>query len=417
MARPKIEREATATPGGRKVTRAYLDGPKVIKYEVRIKDGTGILVSEGTYDDYKVARSVLTDAKARVQTGIHVRKGAGTVRFENVAATWLASAKVAGLKQRTRAAHNDTVNGRLKPLHQVPVGRLGYREVSRFAASLADDKLAPASQRRILWVLRAVMQEAVDQGYVALNPCDKLPKIKGQKAKLVIPNPSQVERLIALLAQDRVTKERAIANAERAAALPRWDLLVEFAAYTGLRAGEIAGLRVKNVDTEARKVTVEETVVDVNGHLRIDTPKSAAGWREVADLDPGLCSRLAAHLAGLRACDYVFGSRDETGNPRPYCHRRFSAKVFRPACERAAMVGVRFHDLRHFHASLLIDEGLTATEVAQRLGHDDAGFTLRTYVHLFKKDEDSRLGTRIAARRLAARQVARSLTLVRGVGA
>lgn len=71
---------------------------------------------------------------------------------------------------------------------------------------------------------------------------------------------------------------------------------------------------------------------------------------------------------------------------------------------------MRFHDLRHYNASLLFDEGLSPLEVAHRLGHHDGAFTLRTYGHLFAK-EDSGLGLRIAARRLAA-QSARHLRAV-----
>jgi len=63
---------------------------------------------------------------------------------------------------------------------------------------------------------------------------------------------------------------------------------------------------------------------------------------------------------------------------------------------------IRFHALRHFNASLLIDAGLTPVEVAARLGHSSPAFTLNTYAHLFKK-ESTGLGDLIAQRRAQAR--------------
>lgn len=82
-------------------------------------------------------------------------------------------------------------------------------------------------------------------------------------------------------------------------------------------------------------------------------------------------------------------------------HGNFYRRVFKKACAELG-IDMRFHDLRHFHASLLIDAGLSPVEVAHRLGHANASFTLDTYAHLFKK-ESTRLGELIAAGRSKAR--------------
>ncbi len=212
-----------------------------------------------------------------------------------------------------------------------------------------------------------------------------MPKIKRSQVKIKPPEQEDVERLITALPMP-------------------WSLLVELAAYSGLRAGEMAGLRVRHLDLAHTAVVVEDTVVDVAGSLRTDSPKSNAGRRVVGDLDPGLVSRLAAHVEGLRAADYLFGDRDSDGRPRPYRHGNFLARVFNPTRQRVGLDTLRVHDLRHFYASLLIDEGLTAPEVARRLGHAEAAFTLRTYVHLFDKKSvrETGLGNRIGARRTEA---------------
>ncbi len=160
---------------------------------------------------------------------------------------------------------------------------------------------------------------------------------------------------------------------------------------------------------------MEQTVVDLNGSLTLGKPKSNAGYRDVGDLDPDLCQRLVAHLAGKRSNDYVFGGQDESGKPRPHSHRNFVKRVFQPACA-ALGLSMRFHDLRHFNASVLFDEGLMPLEVAARLGHHDGAFTLRTYGHLLSRD-DAGLGRRIAARRAAARQATGNVVPLRKAAA
>jgi integrase len=379
MARPTVNREATEHTGIRKVTRIYDDGREVVKYELRLRDLTGALGNEGTYATEALALQALGKATARLQDGTHVRQRAGSVLFLAVADEWLAHGD---WKARTRDTNARIVRVNLADLHRVPVGKVSYDHVRRQMTKHGG--LAPSTRRRILAVLRAVLSDAVDRDLIAKNPCDKLDKIKGRKRTLSVPTPAQVELLIATLPAP-------------------WDLLVELAAYTGLRAGEIAGLRVRNLDLTRGVVTVEETVIDIDGDLTADTPKSDAGYRDVGDLDPSLVLRLAAHVAGRAPGDYVFGGRDSDGMPRPYRHGNFVSRCFKPACRAVGLPTTRFHDLRHFNASLLFDEGLSAVAVAARLGHHDAAFTLRTYAHLLDADRDSDLSSRIAARRAEAR--------------
>jgi integrase len=75
------------------------------------------------------------------------------------------------------------------------------------------------------------------------------------------------------------------------------SLLVETAAYTGLRAGELAGLKVERLDLKRRQLRVTRTVVDVKGELLEDTPKTEAGHRTVTGLSTALCARLEGYVA------------------------------------------------------------------------------------------------------------------------
>jgi integrase len=140
---------------------------------------------------------------------------------------------------------------------------------------------------------------------------------------------------------------------------PEYGVLLLFAAYSGLRAGEVSALRVKNADLLHREVTVEASLSDVNGEKLEVTPKNRKSGtvaipRQIADM-------LADQVAGKKQADLVFPG-PKGGYRR---HDTFYNRVYRPAIERLVTRGelpkdkanLRFHDLRHTCASILIAAG------------------------------------------------------------
>lgn len=390
MPRPTIARTAVAT-GVQQLTKTYDDGRVVVRYLARVrKDGT--LTRVGTFTTQKAAEGAYRRALTQLESGDYVEKKARKTPFIEVAKHWLAH-HPGTWQPRTLATNTDIVNRRLANLHKVPISAVTYEQVTKALSGWTNDGLAFATRKRSYAVLKAVLADAHRRDLINRNPCDKV-KWKDEapppEVSLRIPSPTDVEHLIVAMAEP-------------------WCLLVELAAYSGLRAGELAGLQVRHIDTAARSVRVEQTVVDLDGVLSIGKPKSKAGYRTVTDLDPDLCKRLAMYLVGKRSSDFVFGGRDDEGKARPHSHRNFAARFFQPGV-KALGLSMRFHDLRHYNASLLFDEGLSPLEVAHRLGHHDGAFTLRTYGHLFAK-EDSGLGARINARRQRAQAATRQLRI------
>jgi integrase len=163
--------------------------------------------------------------------------------------------------------------------------------------------------------------------------------------------------------------------------LPPYGLLVEFAAFTGLRAGEIAALRVGAVDLRAGTILVARAA-SVGGTSIEGDPKSKAGKRTVF-LNQALDERLRDHL-GDRILDreaYVFAARD--GGPLNY--GTFYSGYFKPAVARVLperLHRLRFHDLRHTYASLLVEQGAHPKEMAELMGHASVQITLDRYSHV-----------------------------------
>ncbi|HET9443562.1 MAG TPA: site-specific integrase [Acidimicrobiales bacterium] len=163
---------------------------------------------------------------------------------------------------------------------------------------------------------------------------------------------------------------------------PAYRALVYVLGYAGLRWGEAAGLRRRNVDLLARQVVVVEQLVELpGGGHRHGPPKSKAGVRRVS-LPSFVCDVLGAQMAersqpGAEGLVFV---NTHGGALRRSTFRR---NAWLPATGRLGMAGLRPHDLRHTAVALAIAEGAHPVAIQKRLGHADIATTLGVYGHLF----------------------------------
>lgn len=156
----------------------------------------------------------------------------------------------------------------------------------------------------------------------------------------------------------------------------RYRAAVLLDAATGMRAGELRGLTIDRIRIDRQLATVKPTW---------GPPKSKKSNRSIT-LDPTTTAELRRHLAefGHHPSGLIF--MDHRGQP---IARQEMGRIWRPAVEGLGMrARSGWHDLRHFHASMLIAAGMSVTDVADRLGHEDPAETLRTYAHLWATHED-----------------------------
>jgi integrase len=170
----------------------------------------------------------------------------------------------------------------------------------------------------------------------------------------------------------------------------------------GMRWGEIAGLRVGRLDFLHRTITIAVQRTGGDGNRMVEhEPKTKAGRRTISVPD-WIMTMLSEHLAarGLTGADadaYVFVS--PTGLPLRYSD--WLAHVWWPTREAAGFPRLRFHDVRHTAATLLVAEGVDIKTVQVRLGHADPHTTLRVYAQATQRaDQDAaeRVGPRIRPR-------------------
>ncbi len=163
---------------------------------------------------------------------------------------------------------------------------------------------------------------------------------------------------------------------------PPFDLAVQLAASTGLRAGELWGLQVRDLKTapDGRAILrVERALKDLKGHLVLGPTKTHAA--RTVTLPNALALTLRAHVAGQPTMAPMFVG----GKGAQVRHNLWMCHVWRPAVaatfKRLPQRKLRFHDLRHTHASLLLAAGHAPTAVAARLGHASVTTTLSIYAH------------------------------------
>jgi integrase len=224
-------------------------------------------------------------------------------------------------------------------------------------------------------LLAKALREAQQHGLVLRNVCaiQRPPKVVSQGMQIL--TPEQVAGFAALL------------DGHEFAAVAVTAL------FTGMRRGELLGLDWGNVDLDAKLIKVCKSLEETDEEgLQLKPPKTKAGIRDIT-LPDIVIETLQAHrkrllerrlqlgLGKLGEDDLVFP--DWEGSPQ--WPDRFSARW--SELSQKLKLGVSFHELRHTHASQLIDAGVDVVTISKRLGHASPTITLSTYAHLFRKDD------------------------------
>jgi integrase len=340
------------------------DGTELVTWRARWRDPAGRERAKTFRRKLDAERHLIgvEDAKLR---GAYIDPRLGKTRFEEVAERWWAT--TAGLRPGTRMTYRRLLDGHVLPAFGGrPLAGIDRLAVAEWVGAMLANGVTPGRARDAYRICSAILAAAVAGGLLAANPATgiKLPRLVHREACFL--TAAEVERLADTIA-------------------PGFRVLVLMAAYSGLRAGELAALRVGRLDLLGGRVEVVESTSEVNGHLVTGPPKS--GTRRVARLPRFLCEELAAHLARRPHApgDLVF-TMTRGGQLR---QSSLLESYFRPAVSAAGLdPRLRFHDLRHTCASLLIAQGASVKAVQAQLGHATATMTLDRYGHLFPDELD-----------------------------
>ena len=149
--------------------------------------------------------------------------------------------------------------------------------------------------------------------------------------------------------------------------------------YTGARIGEALALTIKDVNLDKNVIFINKTLHYYDGQQVARAPKTKSSVRSIP-----IDSELAEDLRG-----YINRLYEPKKNDRLFYYSpAYVGRVLKHHAELAGVPVIRTHDLRHSHASLLINMGASPVAVAQRLGHASAKMTLDVYSHIFASVQD-----------------------------
>lgn len=338
---------------------------EVVRYRVRYRDASGVQHSE--------TKARLVDAERR-KAEIEVELAHGTWRdpqqgemlLRDWVADWLPTRH--DLRATTRARLELTMAKQVLPrFGNATLRRITNGEVRRWVSDLLAGGLSAASTRKAVFALRQALEAAIADGRILHNPADKvpLPSERAERARYL--SQQEVERLVSELPD-------------------RDQALVLVGAYGGLRWGEAAGLRRRNIDPLRSRIRVEGTAVQLGGTITLDNePKTPRSKRSVP-LARSVMRRIHLHLD-----KYVDPAPDSlvftapSGGP---LFRAWSQNTLAPAARRANLEGITFHGLRHSFVAIMVAAGCNVREVSEWAGHNSVAFTLTRYGGLFEDGSD-----------------------------
>jgi integrase len=315
------------------------------------------------------ARRKLTEALADRDKGITY--DSENLTLEQYLERWLGDSVRGSVKATTYQSYGSLVRFHVCPtLGSTKLSALTPAHVQGLYRQKLDDGLAPKTVKYIHTTLHRALRQAVRWGLVPRNVAAEADPPKVITPEMRPLSPAEARTLLAAAEGNRL------------------EALYVLAVSTGMRQGELLALGWEDVDLEASTVRVRRTLTLAKGGPRLTEPKTRGSRRSIR-LTASAVEALERHRGCQEAerdaaggnwndWDLVFCTRRGTPIRRDNLHD----KHWKPLLRRAELPDIRFHDLRHTCATLLLTKGVHAKIVSETLGHSSIAITLDTYSHV-----------------------------------
>lgn len=267
----------------------------------------------------------------------------------------------------TEALYRSIANQHVIPrIGSMPLQKLTPAAVQRFADALATEVKAGRMRQLAFAVLTRALKHAKKLRKIVDTPAAEIEKPTHQQRQIQPFEPSEAQSIITSSIDSR------------------WHVVYVLGLATGMRIGEICGLKWDAVDLKKKTLTVRQQVVIVSGKGIVKSPKTESSVRTI-ELPEVAVRALIGQRAilmkeGLAASEYVCPAPDGGLLSRT----NFSARAWKPMLKKLGIAARGFHHARHTYATLALTAGVPAHIVSRVLGHEKPSTTLDIYAHVLK---------------------------------
>lgn len=269
------------------------------------------------------------------------------------------------VKANTITSYQITARVHVKPgIGHITLAELRPHHIQALYGELREKGAGEKTIVNAHLVISRVLKVALAWGLIPVNPAAAVNPPRLKKREMKVWTQEQAMAVLAAAKSDRL------------------EALYVLALTTGMREGEMFGLRPADVDLKRGLVHIQRQLLEISGVLTLEEGKTASA-RRVVDLPALAVTALRAHLArrlaeGSAAAELLFC--DTEG--KPLRRSNVARRSFQPLIKAAQVPPIRFHDLRHTHATIALAAGVHPKVLQERLGHSDIRVTLNTYGHV-----------------------------------
>lgn len=305
-----------------------------------------------------------------------------SVLFQDFVKEYMINHVEKNLQITSQELYTNIINVHILPsFARKKLGDISTMQVLRFFDDMEKTGKSVYVRRNTLSTLRSIFTQAVKWKVIKHNPCDGVSPPRRPKKVQKVYDEAGVSKLFKKLKTERLD----------------WQVLVSIAVMTGAREGEIAGLEWKHIDLDKQTVLFEQTIVEEKG-VGVTVRSGLKGGKDKLVSIPDSLAALLAEYKEVRENEKSAAQEEWTWSEHFFLFTNVNGKPIRTDSiyqrwikflEKNGLERIRFHDIRHTSASLLIAKGVHAKVIQERLGHADIGTTMNTYSHVFREADQS----------------------------
>jgi integrase len=309
----------------------------------------------------KKATEKLREIEDQLRRGIYL-PDKKIPNFKKIAKDWI-EFKKPNLRYSTWSVYEGHTRNHFKDFDPIKINRITTAKVEKWISARHKESMNLLTIKKILVTLGQIMAYAVRHGYIGYNPVRDAERPRGngksEESKIRVLTPAEIKSFL------EVEKDM------------KYRTLFTLAVFSGARQGELLGLKWSDIKWGNNQIHIQRTFNKNNWY----DVKTAASNRKI-DIGPSMIAKLKEWKLACPSNAYDLVFPNKAG--KPIDHNNLRKWHFYPALETAGLPQIRFHDLRHTYASLLIEQGENIKYIQSQLGHSSPTVTLNVYSHLMK---------------------------------